>query len=253
MIIAIIQARMSSTRLPGKVLMSIMNKPILQHVVERVRASILINRIIVATTTEVEDDKIEEFCLNNQVIFFRGSKDDVLDRFYKAAYIQGLKDEDVVVRITADCPLHDAKIIDKVIDVYLHNNYDYVSNTLEYTYPDGTDVEVFSFKSLKQSWINAKLISEREHVTPYIKANEEFAKLNIKADKLYPNYRLTLDCPEDFELIRAIYQGIGKEKFSLDEIIEFMDKNPKLTEVNNMYDINEGYKKSLATDKLVNT
>ncbi|AKA70310.1 cytidylyltransferase domain-containing protein [Clostridium scatologenes] len=248
-IYVIVQARVSSSRFYRKVLKEIFHKPILWHVVNRVKKSKYVSKVIVATTINKEDDEIYDYCIENNIEVFRGSSEDVLDRYYKCS--KEFKC-DTVVRITADCPLHDARVIDKSIDTYLQGNYDYVSNTLsEYTYPDGLDVEVFSFKTLEEAWKNANLSSEREHVTPYIKKNEKYRKFNVYADKKYPIYRLTLDCIEDYKLIQAIYEGIGKVDFSLDETVEFLRNNVELLKLNEQYGINEGYEKSLKNDKIV--
>lgn len=248
-ILIIIQARMGSTRLEGKVLKELYGYPVLWHVVNRVKKSRYASKIIVATTENEEDDRIYEYCIANNIDVFRGSSEDVLDRYYRCTKEFGC---DTVVRITADCPLHDSNVVDRVIEAYLQENCDYASNVLlEYTYPDGLDVEVFSFKALEEAWENASLSSEREHVTPYIRKNIKYKKFNVYADKKYPIYRLTLDCLEDYELIKALYEGIGKIGFGLDETIDFLNKNPKLLKLNQHYTINEGYEKSLKDDKIV--
>lgn len=244
----IIQARMGSTRLPGKVLKDISGQPVLWHVINRIKKSKYISKIIVATTENKEDNEIYEYCNQKHIDVFRGSSDDVLDRYYKCAKRFDCKN---IVRITADCPLHDAVVVDKVIEVYLGGNYDYASNTFKYTYPDGLDTEVFSFKVLEEAWKNAKLSSEREHVTPYIRKNNEYKKLNVLADKKYPIYRLTLDYDEDYNFIKSIYEGIGKLDFSLDDVVEFLNKNLELLRLNKNYKINEGYEKSLKEDRIV--
>lgn len=247
-IAVIIQARMGSTRLPGKVLKLIYGQPVLWHVINRVKKSKYISKIVVATTDGKEDNEIYEYCIKNGFDVFRGSSEDVLDRYYQCSKKFKCKS---IVRITADCPLHDANVIDKVIETYLRGDYDYVSNTFKYTYPDGLDTEVFSFNVLEETWKNAKLASEREHVTPYMKSNGLYKKSNVTSDKEYPIYRLTLDYDEDYEFIRKIYEGIGKLDFRLDDVIKFLNKNPELLKLNENYKINEGYIKSLNEDKVV--
>jgi spore coat polysaccharide biosynthesis protein SpsF (cytidylyltransferase family)/RimJ/RimL family protein N-acetyltransferase len=242
---AIIQARMGSTRLPGKVMRNILGKPVLWHVINRVSKAKLIDGLIVATTVKLEDDISAEFCERNDILVFRGSENDVLDRYYQCAKKYNIKD---IVRITADCPLHDPNVIDVVIREYLREVYDYVSNTIEYTFPDGLDVEVFSFDVLENAWKNAKLPSEREHVTPFIRKNEEFKKKNVSSSKKYPPYRLTLDYPEDYQFIKRIYEGIGKEMFNIDDIIKFLEKNPELLKLNQPIEMNEGYATPLKAD-----
>ncbi len=147
MIVAVVQARMSSTRLPGKVLAEVAGHPMLWHVVHRLRRARLVNRIVVATSENPADDAIQQFCKQESIDCFRGSESDVLDRYYQAAQAFSA---DVVVRITADCPLIDSNIVDRVIQHFLDDDLDYVSNALRYTYPDGLDVEVFSFAALEQ-------------------------------------------------------------------------------------------------------
>ena len=224
----------------------LLNRPVLWHVVKRVSKARLIEGLIVATTTNPTDQAIWDFCKSNRILVFRGSEDDVLDRYYRCAKKYNIGN---VVRITADCPLHDPGVIDFVCKDYLSGNYDYVSNILKYTFPDGLDVEVFSFEALENAWENARLPSEREHVTPYIQNNARFKKKNVCSVRKYPIYRLTLDCPEDYQFIKKVYDGIGKEAFYLDDVIKFLEKNPKLLEINQYFEINEGYAKSVEADK----
>jgi len=243
----IIQARMGSTRLPGKVMLEILGKPVLWHVINRVSRAKLISGVIVATTTKKEDDVIADFCKKNGIPVYRGSEDDVLDRYYQCAKQYNIRD---IVRITADCPLHDPNIIDLVIKEYLKGGYDYVSNTIQYTFPEGVDVEVFSFKVLEEAWRHAKLPSEREHVTTYILKNEKFKKKNVTASKKYPLYHLSLDRPEDYIFITKIYEGIGKEMFYLEDVIRYLEEHPDLIKINQHVKINEGYLKSLKQDEI---
>jgi len=243
---AIIQARMGSTRLPRKVMLGILGKPVLWHVINRISKSRLIDGLFVATTVNSEDGVIVEFCKSNGVLVFRGSENDVLDRYYLCAKKYNIKD---IVRITADCPLHDPNIIDMVINEYLKGDYDYASNTIEYTFPDGFDVEIFSFIALEDAWKNAKLPSEREHVTPYIRKNEKIKKKNIFSNKKYPIYRCSLDNPEDYEFIKRIYEGIGKDMFYIDDIINYLRGHQELLKINQHIKINEGYLKSLKEDE----
>jgi len=242
---AIIQARMGSTRLPRKVMLNILGKPVLWHVVNRVSKARLIDGLIVATTVKLEDDIIAEFCKSNGVLVFRGSENDVLDRYYQCAKEYNIKD---IVRITADCPLHDPNVIDMVIKEYLGGDCDYAGNTIEYTFPDGFDVEIFSFIALEDVWKNAKLTSEREHVTPYIRKNEKFRKKNVFSNKKYPLYRCSLDHPEDYEFIKRIYEGIGREMFYIDDVINYLRKHQELLKINQHIEMNEGYLKSLGED-----
>jgi len=243
--VVIIQARMGSTRLPNKIMLNLAGKPVLWHVAKRASLAKNVGGVIIATTENEEDNVIRDFCERDGINYFRGSEDDVLDRYYQCAKHYGICD---IVRITADCPLHDPAVIDLVVGEYLKGGYDYVANTIEYTFPDGMDVEVFSFRALERAWKNAQLISEREHVTPYLRKQENVRKKNVYSTKGYPVYRLTLDNPEDYELITKIYEGIGKELFGLDEIHDFLQKNPELLKLNQHIDLNEGYAQSLRED-----
>ncbi|MBI5221600.1 MAG: glycosyltransferase family protein, partial [Candidatus Magasanikbacteria bacterium] len=166
--VAIIQARMGSTRLPGKSLMNIDGRPIINYVFDRVSNSVLIDEVWLATTTNAEDNVLERWAQDQNIKYFRGSSDDVLDRYYQTALLSGAN---TVIRITGDCPLVDPRVIDMVLGEYQKGGFDYVCNTQPPTFPDGLDVEVFSFVSLEKTWKEAKLKSEREHVTPYIWKN----------------------------------------------------------------------------------
>src|SRR5436190_2821698 len=176
--VAIIQARMASTRLPGKVLADIEGRPLLQEVIERVARAKTLDLVAIATSDTQPDDRIVEFCKDNRTAYFRGSLDDVLDRFKMAAAYFGA---DVIVRLTADCPLLDPEVIDKVVKVFQEEDCDYAANVIECTYPDGLDTEVFGYQALRRAWQEAQLKSEREHVTPYIRNHPEVFRLkNVK-------------------------------------------------------------------------
>ena len=244
---AIIQARISSTRLPGKVLLELLGKPVLWHVINRVSKAKSVDDVIVATSTLPADDAIEEFCRQNNVKFFRGHPVDVLDRFYQCAKNNRIED---IVRITADCPLHDPHIIDKVVTEYAAGGYDYAANALDPTFPDGLDVEVFSFQALEKAWKNARLASEREHVTPYIIKHPDLFRIkSIRQSRDYSHMRWTLDNPEDYEFIREVYIFFGKDIFYTDVVLELLEKKPELTRINKGIKRNEGYDKSLEKDK----
>ena len=137
-----------------------------------------------------------------------------------------------------------------IINEYQAGSYDYVSNTLRYTFPDGFDVEVFSFNVLEAAWENAELPSEREHVTPYIRDNDKFKKKNVFSNKKYPLYRCTLDYAEDYDFIKKIYEGIGKEMFHIDDVINYLKKHNELLRINQHITMNEGYSKSLGEDQI---
>lgn len=208
----IIQARMTSTRLPCKVLMDIEGKPMLWHVINRLKFSEKLNDIILAIPDTKENDILEKFAKDNKIKYFRGSEEDVLSRYYETA--KKFKC-DVIVRITSDCPLIDPKIVDFVIGKHLGSDADYTSNTLKRTFPRGLDVEVFNFKVLERAHKEVTESYQREHVTPYIYKHPEIFKLqNIEAKgKLRrPNLRLTVDTKEDLQLIREIYKHLYKPR-----------------------------------------
>jgi len=242
----IIQGRCNSDRFPNKVLENLNGKSILWHIIERCKIMNL--PIIVSTTDQSIDDPIIKIAKECGVNFFRGSTNDVLDRIYQTAKKFSL---DFIIRITADCPLIDPIESGKVIDSLKTENYDYVALD-DTTYPDGLDTEGFSFKSLEKSWNVAKLISEREHVTPYIKDIKNGFKLHlIKFHKNYSKYRLTVDYPDDLQLIQKIYSELYRGNiFHIDEIIHFLQKKPELLMINSSVIRNEGYLKSLKDDVL---
>jgi spore coat polysaccharide biosynthesis protein SpsF len=246
-IVAIIQARMGSNRLPGKVLADVCGKPLLHYVVSRVRQARTLSLFAVATSDHATDDVIEKFCQINGVPSFRGSEDDVLDRYYRAAkYFQA----NVIVRLTADCPLLDPAIIDKVIETFMTGKFDYCSNAQEPSYPDGFDTEVFTWDALERSWQEAHLPSEREHVSTYIIKNPGLFRLgSVKHDQDLSRLRWTVDEPRDLDLIREIYRHLpNKESFRLDDLLALYREHPELSAINSGIDRNEGYRKSLQRD-----
>ena len=231
-VFVIIQARMGSTRLPGKVLMRILDKTILEYVVERVQRAWNISGVVIATTNDKKDDPIVEVAKNLGVFVYRGSEYDVLDRYYQAAKVYKIEH---VVRITADCPLIDPRIIDHIIDYYIAVRPDYCSNVHTRTFPNGLDVEVFSFKALEKVWQRAFLDSDREHVTRYIRnQGTEFRAVNVEGKKDHSDKRWTLDNPKDFEFIKTVIEGLypTNSKFLTDDILEFLKKNPEVEDIN---------------------
>lgn len=250
-IIAIIQARTISTRLPEKVLKKIEGKTILEHVINRVKAVKKLDDVIVATTVKKEDLEIVKLCVSLGISVFCGSEDDVLDRYYQTARL--FKAEHIV-RITSDCPLIDPKVIVKVIKLYFQKKADYASNTIVETFPDGLDTEVFSLKTLKIAWESAKLPSEREHVTPYIRKNPNIFKLvNLKCNIDLNDKRWTIDEPEDFKFVKIVYKNLYLEDplFGMEKIFKFLKKHPEIEEINKNIIRNEGYLISLKKDKLI--
>jgi len=231
-IVAIVQARMGSTRLPGKVLKKIKDKVVIDYVIERLRFCENLNDIIIATTTSKKDDILQRYAVSKGINCFRGSEEDVLSRYYHAAKKYGA---DQVVRITSDCPLIDPNIVDEVVTRHIKKKADYTANTIKRTYPRGLDVEIFTLDILEESYHDADKQYQREHVTPYIKEHPEKFKLqNIEAKgKLKrPDIRITLDTKEDFELIEKILLNFDTLNFTSEEIIDFLDKHPKLLEIN---------------------
>ncbi|MCK4817281.1 glycosyltransferase family protein [bacterium] len=247
--VAIIQARVGSSRLPGKVLLRIGDKPILEYVVQRVRSASSIEDVVVATTTKEEDTVIAELAQSLNVKVYRGSENDVLDRYYQAVRLFNIKD---VVRITADCPLIDPAIIDKVVQHYFESNADYCTNTLGETFPDGQDVEVFTADALADSWQNARLLSEREHVTSYMRIQtDKFKVVNVPNQVNLSDKRWTLDRPQDFPLIKEVLEAFYPKNpcFSMDDVLRFLKENPHLENINKDIKRNEGYSKSLEEDE----
>lgn len=255
MITAIVQARMGSSRLPGKVLKLVCNKTLLELELERVQRAHLLDEVIVATTCNKEDDGIASLCDSKGIKSYRGSENDVLDRYYQAAKYYKAGNNDSIVRITADCPLIDPEVIDQLVELFIETGVDYASNVTPPTFPDGLDVEIFSFNALEKAWNEGKLKSEREHVTPYIKKHSElFTKANLKNSRgNLSNLRWTVDEPEDLELIKAIYESLYPEnkQFTTDDILSFIEKNIDLSRVNHRFSRDEGYYKSLKEDELI--
>lgn len=251
MVFAIIQARMNSSRLPGKVILDIHGVPELVHVVRRVQKAKHIDKILLATTNDKIDDVIEHCCSKYNILCYRGSEDDVLDRYFRAASNFDATDEDYIIRITADCPFIDAEVVDMVVDAALKSKRDYVSNTIKPTFPDGLDVEVFTYKALTIAWQNATLKSEREHVTPYLHKHPEiFSVLNIENTTDYSSLRWTLDEKEDFEVTLSVYNELYCERkyFSMADILKLSKEKPEIFEKNKRFKRNEGLEKSIQQD-----
>lgn len=246
MIVAIIQARMGSTRLQGKVLIDIQGKLLLEHVIDRVRMARLIDRMVIATTFNEKDKAIIEFAKNLNIPYYVGSEDDVLDRFYQAA--KKYKAE-TIVRITPDDPFKDPEVTDKIISYYLKykDSLDYVSNTIKPTYPEGLDVEVFSFETLEKAWKEAKKPSEREHVTPYIWNHPELFRLtNVENDEDLSHLRWTLDTEADLRFTQEIYARLYRgQVFLMKDILALLSAEPELTQINQGITRYEGYLESL--------
>lgn len=231
---AIVQARMTSTRLPGKIMRPVLGKPLLELLVERVRRAKGVDEVVIATTTNADDDEVESLTQRLGVGCFRGSEHDVLDRVLQAAHAF---DVDLIVEITGDCPLIDFQVIDKLLEVYHANNYDYVANVLKRTYPRGLDTQVFATSVLDEV---ARLTDDpvdHEHVSLYIYEHPERFKLHNVESGLPEEYwdlRLTVDTPDDFELIRRIYEALypSNPAFTIKDIGMLFQRQPELREIN---------------------
>jgi spore coat polysaccharide biosynthesis protein SpsF len=225
--VAIIQARMGSTRLPGKVLKDLGGETVLARVVRRTERATLLDDLVVATSNLADDDVIAEDCIRLGVHCFRGNHADVLNRCYEAARFCRA---DVVVRITADCPLIDPELADNTIREFIKQKPDYASNSLVPTYPCGLSVEVFTLVALRRAWREAKKSYQRVHVTPYLYENpQRFRILSLTAEADYSRYRWTLDTEEDLETIRAIYQHFAnRDTFNWREVLALMERAPEV-------------------------
>ena len=232
--IAIIQARTGSNRLPGKILLEIEGKTMLEHMIERVSKSKKLDKIVIATTNKKNDDAIVSLAKKLNVDYFRGSEEDVLERYYGACYQYKA---DIIVRLTSDSPLLDGKIVDDVIGEYTSNSYDFVSTLAPSprTFPNGLSVEVFSSQLLSNAQINAKKLDEREHVTLYILRRPDKFKIHrFDFKNNSSKYRFNLDYPEDYEFLKKIFEYFyPKDKdFKIDDVIEWLEKNPDIFEIN---------------------
>lgn len=232
--VAIVQARSGSTRLPGKIFREFCGKPMLWHVINRLSNSSQINKIVIATTTASEDDITEKFCAENKIECYRGSIEDVLQRYYEAARYSGAE---IIIRVTSDCPLIDPVIIDKMLKQFVSSvqTIDYMSNVVERTFPRGLDTEIITFDSLSKAAVEAAGAFDREHVTPYIYNNpHKFRIRSFINEKDYSHYRLTVDTIEDFDLITRIYNELydPDKLILLDDIIDLMERKPELNKIN---------------------
>ncbi len=239
-ILTVVQARISSTRLPGKVMLPILDKPLLLRMLERVKRAKLTSHLVVATSTDQKDDTIEKLCGENNIDCFRGSLSDLLDRHYKAA----LKyNADAVAKIPSDCPLIDPNVIDRVFSYYLEHadKFDYVSNLHPATYPDGNDVEIMSFNALKKAWEESSKNFEREHTTPYIWENPEFFRIgNVEWETgkdLSTTERWTIDYEEDYLFIKTVYEELYtlNPAFDLNDILNLLERKPEIRKINGRF------------------
>jgi spore coat polysaccharide biosynthesis protein SpsF len=237
-IVAIIQARIGSTRLPGKVMKTLHSKTVLGHVISRVKACPLVDEVVVATTVSPQDDVIVAESSRHGAMNFRGSEDNVLERYYFAAKQFRA---DVIVRVTSDCPLFDPLILSKMLQRFQKGNtkgshIDYLSNTLTRSFPRGLDTEIFTFDALQRTMREASQPFEFEHVTPYLYRHpEKFVLEEFKSDTNLSNYRWTLDTQEDFILIDAVFNALDRGNnhiFSTEEVLDFLNERPELAAIN---------------------
>jgi spore coat polysaccharide biosynthesis protein SpsF len=232
-IVGIVQARLGSTRLPGKVLEDLAGEPMLVRVLQRLSRAETLSASLVATTTQRADVAIVELCLRRGWACFRGSEDDVLDRYYRAAREQNAE---IVVRVTSDCPLIEPRVVDEVVRAFLEREgqVDYASTTWpRRTYPRGLDAEVISFAALERAWREDRNPAWREHVTPYVYRNpEKFRICSLESDVDYSQMRWTVDTAEDLELVRRIYGHFGHDRFDWREVLRLLEAHPDWLELN---------------------
>lgn len=244
----IIQARMGSTRLPGKVLMEVMGRPLMDWLADRLLLARRVDRVILATTTLAKDDALADWAVQRGLPLYRGSQDDVLDRYRRAAEEFGA---DHVIRITGDCPLLDPALVDRLVDAYFKTGADYACTGPDFC--EGVDCEVFSRRALETAWKNGKLASEREHVTRYFRNNpEKFSVHILKNASNDSHYRFTVDEPEDFEVVRALLEalhGTAESYFTVDAIKAHLDAHPDLAAVNSRIVRNQGLQRSLDAER----
>ena len=241
---AIIQARCGSTRFPDKVFADINGNPLIWHSVNRLRQAKKIDKIIIATTVSPKDDKIEEWCKENGVDFFRGSEENVLNRYYSASEAFP---SDYVVRITADDPFKEPAVIDAVITKLIEEGYDHVTDNLPPSFPEGLDCEAFTKKALDQSERDAETNFEREHVTQYIYHHPEIFKIgNVSCDRNLSHLRWTIDKEVDLEMVRAVYAKRNPKNTGIllmDEILQILKDNPEIEKINSEVERSAMYKK----------
>jgi len=249
-ITAIIQARMTSTRLPAKILMEVMGRPLLSYLIEQLGHSRHLSDIIIATTTGTEDDPVSDLAKQEGLKVYRGSEHDVLERYYQAAREFGIGH---IMRITADCPLMQPNICDWVADVYTNSRCDY-ARTGE-SFAEGVDCEVFRREALNKAWKEAKLTSEREHVTLYFRNHPEIFKImTIDNESDDSRYRITVDEKEDFQVVQAILENLyrrSKPYIKIDDIKAFLDSHPEIYSINAHIIRNEGIIKTLQDGKTI--
>jgi len=243
--VAVVQARMGSSRLPGKVLADVAGRPMLWHVVQRLGRAHGLDQVVVATSDLPQDDAIADFCGGGSLACFRGSEGDVLDRYYRAATRFSAE---TIVRVTADCPLLDPEVVDETVRLFERGGVDYAANTLLQTFPDGLDVEVFSFDALERAWREAHREAEREHVTPYLRTSPQFRRANLAyaGDPSARLQRWTVDSEDDLRFVRRVFGALrGEPRFGMERVLALLQSQPDLLLFNQRTLMNEGYYHSL--------
>ena len=240
---------MGSTRYPGKVMEKLRGeKKVLDYVINQLKFSKSIENVIIATTTLKQDDVIVNYAKDNNLKYFRGEPLDVLDRYYQCAKEFSLE---TIVRMTSDCPFLDPTVVDKTVNAFYQSDFDFISNNLIRTYPIGVDTEIFSFETLEKAWKEARLPSEREHVTPFIKKNDTIFKIhNLENEQQVPIYRITIDRKEDLNFLKEIAKNINHEPILMKDVYEVLEASPKILDLyNDKMNVVEGYNKSLKEDE----
>ena len=241
---------MSSSRLPGKVMKPVLGRPMIERQIERLLRSKRIDQLIVATSNDQENTVLETLCKRIGIFCFRGSLENVLDRFYQAA--KNFKPEHII-RLTGDCPLADPAIIDELVDFYQERQCDYASNCQKPTLPDGLDAEIFSLAVLEETWKEAILPSHLEHVTSYIRAHPKRYRIgHYKYHRDLSYMRWTVDEYEDLKFVRKVYEKLypSNPEFKTEDVVALLEREPKLLEINRYFKRNDGMKKSVEKDKL---
>lgn len=251
MIIGILQARTGSSRLPNKVLYEIRGKTLLEIYIERVKHSRLIEKIVIATTTRSEDDVIEKISEKLEVDYFRGSENDLVNRYYQCAKKYHA---DIIVRLSSDNPFVDFRVLDRAVQIFKDNEVDFVTNHFQPTYPEGLDVEVYSLHTLEKLWKEAKLLSEREHVFPYIQNHpDQFKIINFRQDNDYSHLRWVIDHKCDYQMTKVIYDYLYEKNpiFLQEDILELLGDHPEIAAMNSHIPRKEGVNKSKTNDKII--
>ncbi|WP_020526894.1 cytidylyltransferase domain-containing protein [Flexithrix dorotheae] len=249
--VIIIQARLGSTRLPGKVLKHVNGIPLIKRVFDRCLQVKKASKVVIATTENTLDDPLEEFCNENDILVFRGSEEDVLDRYFQVG--TKLK-ATAIVRVTGDCPLIDPVEIDKLIEKFNEGKWDYISNSMPLKLPHGLEASIGSFEAFKKSWEKANLSSEREHVTHYIRTHPKLFTIGgVEYQSNYSHLRLTVDYQEDYDAINQLYKILEERGLfgHYMEVVKILEEFPEIAKINAKFKIGEGLKKSIENDKTV--